>query len=257
MWLRKAYVAQERKVLGIPLETVLAMCTAFRPWVLVSLLACLTLALPALAAPISIATYSMQNGQSGSQTYFDDGYGGPGATGNPNASGSFLSGGLGQLTDGILSPTDIFDDRWIGWFSIQPTITFDLGALYRVDDISIHTSNWSQTFNDVGVFGPVVRSYSEDGVTFLPLPAHATSTADRSGDEPRFVDIPFEEVAARYVRVQLLDGTKASGTSPGAKPWIFISEAIANGTLIPEPASLALLSLAGLMPLRFRRRRQN
>ena len=70
----------------------------------------------------------MENGESGSQTYYDDTYGGLGATGNPNASGSFLNGGLGQLTNNVFAVgTDIFDDEWVGWANIQPTITIDLG----------------------------------------------------------------------------------------------------------------------------------
>jgi hypothetical protein len=72
-------------------------------------------ATPAVAEPLPIVSYSMENGNAGGQTYFDDAYGGPGASGDPNAAGSFLSGGLGQLTNGLFaSATDIFDDQWVG-----------------------------------------------------------------------------------------------------------------------------------------------
>ena len=60
-------------------------------------------AIPVLANPLPIVTYSMLNGESGSQTYYDDTYGGPGSSGNPTVSGSFLSGGLGQLTNGLFA----------------------------------------------------------------------------------------------------------------------------------------------------------
>src|SRR6476620_10898816 len=99
------------------------------------------LATRVLAVPLPIITYSMQNGVSGSQTYYDDAYGGPGASGNPNVAGSFLSGGLGQLTNGLFAaPTDIFDDEWVGWNTIQPVITIDLGQAYLVNSVGVHAS---------------------------------------------------------------------------------------------------------------------
>src|SRR5262245_5449555 len=187
----------------------------------------------ALADPLPILTYSMQNGESGSQTYYDDIYGGPGSSGNPNVSGSFLSGGLGQLTNGLFANGgDIFDDEWVGWSSIQPTVTIDLGSTYFVNSIGFHASNWSPPFNDVGAPGSALLSFSLDNSAYTPLGTYNTTAADRSGDDPRWVDLPFG-VTARYLRAQLFDGTKVSGTSPGAKPWIFLDEARVDG--IPEP----------------------
>lgn len=210
------------------------------------------LSAPALAAVLPISTYSLENGESGSQTYYDDTYGGVGSTGNPNVSGSFLSGGLGQLTNGVFAaPADIFDDEWVGWFNIQPAITIDLGAAYAVDSVSVHASNWSPPFNDVGAPGSAILSYSLDNGGYTSLGTYATTAADRSGDEPRWVDLPFG-VEARYVRVQLFDGTKLAGTSPGGKPWIFIDEARVDGVL-PEPAAVTAVAL-GSMLLKRRRR---
>ena len=203
-----------------------------------------------LAVPLSIASYAMPNGESGSQTYYDDTYGGPGASGNPGVSGSPLSGGLGQLTNGLFAaPADIFDDEWIGWANIQPTITIDLGSAHFVNTIGFHASNWSPPFNDVGAPGSAALSYSLDNVTYTPLGTYLTTVADQSGDDPRWVDLPFG-VGARYLRAQLFDGTKQAGTSPGAKPWIFLDEARVDG-VVPEPTTLALLALAAVaFPLR-------
>ena len=201
------------------------------------------------AAVLPIASYSMQNGESGSQTYYDDTYGGPGSSGNPNVSGSFLSGGLGQLTNGLFAaPTDIFDDEWVGWTSIQPTIVIDLGATYFANSVGVHASNWSPPFNDVGAPGSFNRAYSLNGTTFTTLPDYPTTVADRSGDDPRWVDVPFG-VTARYVRVQPFDGIKQSGTGAGppAKPWIFLDEIRVDG--VPEPATWTLLTVATIAVL--------
>lgn len=210
----------------------------------------------ASAAPLTIKTYDLINGQSGFTTYRDDTYGGPGATGNPNVNGSSLAGGLGQLTDGVLGTNNIADNGyfdWIGWSTIQPTITFNFGALASIDRISFRTANNSPSFSDVAVFGSASRSYSIDGVTFFSLANYLTTATDRTGDASRWVDIPFA-VNAQYVRVQLFDGTKIGGTNPGAKPWIFVSEATGDGIYLPEPGAIALLGF-GLMGLALRRRK--
>lgn len=196
---------------------------------------------------LSIASYSMQNGEAGSQSYYDDSYGGGGSSGNPAVSGSFLSGGLGQLTNSVFAAgNDIFDDEWVGWLNIQPTITIDLGSAHIVDSIGFHASNWSPPFNDVGAPGSASLSYSIDNITYLPLGSYLTSLGDRSGDDPRWIDFPIGAIA-RYVRAQLLDGNKVSGTSPGDKPWIFLDEARVSG-VVPESSGLALV-LTGLLAI--------
>ena len=202
----------------------------------------------AVADFLPIVSYSMLNGESGSQTYYDDTYGGLGAIGNPNASGSFLSGGLGQLRNSLFAaPADILDDEWVGWNSIQPQITLDLGATQVVNSLGIHASNWSEPFNDVGVPGSASLSYSLDNIAFTSLGTYSTTDADRSGDVPRWVDLPFNGVPARYIRAQLFDGTKFSGTIPGLKQWIFIDEIRAEGIAsVPEPGSTTLVVLGVL-----------
>jgi F5/8 type C domain len=230
--------------------------TSFTPTARLAACSCLLGILAAghaFANPLPIASYSMENGESGSQTYYDDTYGGVGSTGNPNASGSFLSGGRGQLTNGVFAVgTDIFDDEWVGWANIQPTITIDLGSAYAVNSIGFHASNWSPPFNDVGAPGSANLSYSLDNISYTPLGTYLTTVADRSGDDPRWVDLPFG-VTARYVRAQLFDGNKESGTAPGGKPWIFLDEARADG-IVPEPPTLVLLSLGTLATIFSRRR---
>jgi hypothetical protein len=164
---------------------------------------------PIMADTLAIVSYSMENGEAGAQTYFDDTYGGPGATGNPNVAGSLLSGGLGQLTNGSLAvPPDIVE--WIGWNVINPTITFDLGTTKTINSVSFHAANFSPGYYDIAAPGSANRWYSQDNVTFTSLGTYTTTVADRSGDDTRWVDIPFG-ATARYARVQLFDGVKIGG----------------------------------------------
>ena len=170
--------------------------------------AIIALAHIASAAILPIANYSMENGQSGFTTYHDDTYNG---AGNPNADGSFLSGGTGQLTDGVLGTDDIFNNGvfdWVGWFSIQPLIVFDLGAESVLNSLSLRAANNSSIFNDVAVFGEAAISFSHDGVNFYDLFLFISSDADRTGNASRWVNIPIVNETARYVRAELFDGVK-------------------------------------------------
>lgn len=202
------------------------------------------------AATLTIAKYSMLNGQSGFRTYHDDTYNG---SGSPAVDGSSLSGGTGDLTNGVLGTDNIFDNDfldWVGWYNIQPQITFDLGQIYAVDGILFRTANGSVVFNDVGVFGSANVSFSDDGTTFGGPSNWTTSAADRTGDQSRWVTIPVT-AQARYVRVQLFDGVKVG---EDLKPWIFISEAQITGSTVPEPATWMLLAaVVGLATKKGRR----
>lgn len=179
--------------------------------------------------------------------------GGRSGSGNPAVNGSFLSGGTGDLTDGVLGTDDIFGNNtldWVGWLSVQPVITFDLGQSYGVDGISFRTANGSSLFSDVGVFGCADVFFSDEGTTFNGLFTWTTTAADRTGDESRWVTIPVS-VETRYVRVQLFDGVKAG---EDLKPWIFISEAQITGENLPEPATWLLVA-AATVGFAIRRRR--
>ena len=78
-------------------------------------------AVVASAAPLPVQSYDMQNGQTGIFTYWDDTYNG---SGNPTASGNFLSGGTGDLADGVvaISNWDITPALYVGWEDIVPDI---------------------------------------------------------------------------------------------------------------------------------------
>jgi hypothetical protein len=59
-----------------------------------------------VSAPVTPPSYDMPNGQIGRFTYFDESYNGNGNTAQADAP---LSGGLGDLTDGIVTNARWFD----------------------------------------------------------------------------------------------------------------------------------------------------
>ena len=79
------------------------------------------------AAALQPDSYSMPNGYSGSYNYWDEIYSGSGCR---TCDGAFLSGGTGELTDGVIATDNWFvveapagNGPYVGW-PIDPTITF-------------------------------------------------------------------------------------------------------------------------------------
>ena len=120
-----------------------------------------------------------------------------------------LSGGLGQLTDGITS--EIFYANlgngaayeWVGWISAAPDITFDFGVPVHVDVASLWTDN--SGIAGVGLFGVAHVYGSDDGVQFAPIANHTTSAEDLANDTARFIDLTVN-ADVRYLRLVLDDG---------------------------------------------------
>ncbi|MFM7075649.1 MAG: ELWxxDGT repeat protein [Planctomycetaceae bacterium] len=158
--------------------------------------------------------YSMPQGDSGSFQYWDDGYSGSGGQGDSAP----LSGGLGQLTDGIVGADDWAADlgngnarEWVGWVEKNPDIIFDLGVMRRVTGVRVHAN--SAGYGGVGLFAAVTVSYSDDGVTWSAASRHVTSAAERADTRARFHEVGGEGVG-RFARVSIERDA----------PWIFVSE---------------------------------
>ncbi len=81
--------------------------------------------------------YDMRNGETGSYTYFDDTYDGDGDVSEPLA---WLSGGLGDLTDGVIATQhwNQTPQPYVGWVSIDPTITFHFSEPVNIDAVVLH-----------------------------------------------------------------------------------------------------------------------
>ena len=191
-----------------------------------------------MLTPVS---YAMQNGQSGANSYRDDTYGGPNATGNPAVNGSSLAGGLGQLTDNTIGTDDIFDNtsfEWVGWFNIQPVVTFDFGSVVSIDSIGVHAASNSRLFGDVDLPGMITITFSNDGVNFSNTALRTTSDEERANPSSQWLDRAFTSSrSARYVRVSFTDGDQ---------PWVFLSEFRFVGVPTPGAATLGFIALVAL-----------
>jgi len=191
---------------------------------------------------VSVVAYDMVNGASNtalSLSFHDELYDG---TGGPLVDSDSLTGGLGQLTDGVTGVSAIDEDlgdgagyEWVGWDAIQPEITFDLGEITRVATISIHVNN-ART-DGVGLFGSVDLTFSDDGVNFGDLITYTTTAAERADTSARFMSIDIPRYS-RFVRATFSDQV--------GYPWILISEvrftarpADCNDNDVPDECDLA------------------
>lgn len=203
---------------------------------LLAVAAC-AVSLPVSAAQISSLSYDMRNGQGqasgGSANYWDLGYSGSGAT---NVDGAPLSGGSGDLTNGVAASGLWFNVEnaggggpYVGWYTQvvpNPTITFAFAGTPTIDTIRIHVDN-SLTG---GVAQPGSYLVNGNAWGFTPL-------ADNTFG---WVTLTGAPVSGNSLSLQLIHSNRGA--------WVFASEVEfygTSGTVIPLPAA-AWLMLGGL-----------
>ena len=188
------------------------------------------MATPANAVQIFATSYDTPNGSGqasgGSFNYWDLNYSGAGST---NVDGAPLSGGLGDLTDGLITPSFWFNVEngagtgpFVGWRrsrTSNPLLTFNFAGSPTIDQVVFH-------FDDSGaggVFAPsgilidgLNTSYVNGGVTNSLLTVNLTGLNLTGGSHT----------------VQFLNSPE----------WIFVSEISFFGA-VPEPGSWALMLL--------------
>ncbi|NUM35115.1 MAG: PEP-CTERM sorting domain-containing protein [Candidatus Brocadiae bacterium] len=185
----------------------------------------------AYAVPIQPAYYNMQNGETGSYLYWDETYTG---SGNKSASLSWLTGGLGDLTNGVLATNNWNVDEaqvgsgpYVGWYSITPVITFHFAGPVSINKIRIHADH-SNGSGGVSLPGSIQVAASGFDQTF----AVTNTTGDYA---PRWIDLQgFLLNNIQSLSITIYDG---------AAQWVFISEVAFEGT-VPEPASWMILSIS-------------
>ena len=213
--------------------------TARSLFALTALVACAT---AAQSAALTVSSYDMPNGDGqahgGTYNYWDGTYTGSGDT---TVDGSFLQGGTGALTDGVIA-TDPWNDvsnaagvgPYVGWHS-SPTITFHFANPVTINTIRLYVDD----SNFGGVTAPsavVVNGTSFDNSSY-PLYFPGPQTITLAG-----VDIV---------------GNSATLTLVDSSTWVFLSEVQFDGlvTTVPEAGNLAMM-LAGLGLLGWASRRR-
>lgn len=172
-------------------------------------------------------SYNMLNGHSGSYTYWDDAYSGSGCKTCNNHS---LSGGSGDLTDGIIATDNWFVTEapagagpYVGWYFDQ-TIRFHWDAITSIDSVTFYLDDT----NGAGNVSPPLR-ITVDGQNF--------PVTDPAGSAP----FSFTASDIGFSGKDLVVNLYRQNT------WIFLSEVEFFGpaSKVPEPGS-ALLLLMGL-----------
>lgn len=180
----------------------------------------------------------MQNGETGSYNYWDETYSG---SGNTTANGSFLSGGTGDLTDGIIAASSwnvteppAGNGPYVGWRHITPTITFHFSPKnVALDSITLYLDDRNGS-GGVGAPSAVII----DGVIY--------DLSDPAGTGPFSVTLSNLGFYGSSVDVTLVDGVGS---------WVFLSEVTFDGEYVPEPGVLGL-TLFGLIAAGLGRRRK-
>lgn len=211
----------------------------------------------AFALPLAPSSYDTANGNGtasgGSFNYWDLEYSGAGAT---STDGAPLTGGLGNLTDGVVAALNWSATEngggtgpYVGWCRLcgaapvaDPTITFRFtpGALetYVFDTVTLYLDDSN---GSGGVQPP-----SAIGVKIGADPAFSTPVADPSSGDPFSVTIDLGGTIGEQIAIQLFHNNQ----------WVFLSEVSFEGRIIirddfgdvQAPATLALLG-AGLVGL--------
>ena len=198
----------------------------------------LVLAAASTAAPIAPVSYDMINGNGrasgGSFNYWDRQYDGLVST---TTDGAFLSGGTGDLTDGVIATQNWFQVEntagtgpYVGWLQVNPTITFNFDPGTSINAISLHLDD----SNGAGGVAPPIS---------VRIEAAGYDETFQVADPPS--GAPF---SVTYDNLSLTGPVDITLTRQNA--WIFLSEVEFDGT-VPAPAPMVVAALA-LLALRRR-----
>lgn len=182
------------------------------------------------AAMLSPVSYDMFNGSSGNFSYWDDSYNG---SGNNQADSAYLSGGLGDLTDGVIATQswnvaelETTSGPYVGWSNLDPTINFHFNSRINFNTITIYADDFD---GHVGVSQPT--SVTVNGTNFI--------VADHAGADPFAISLTNLGLTSTDLDITIYRGNS----------WVFVSEVTFDGvTAVPVPAGVWLF-ISGLLSL--------
>jgi hypothetical protein len=185
------------------------------------------------AAAINPVSYEMPNGygqaNGGSYNYWDKNYTG---AGNTSTDGAYLSGGLGDLTDGVTTNLNWYNIEngagtgpYVGWLDINPTIIFHFASTVNISSITIHADD---SFGAGGVSLPLSVAFN-GGSAINVIDPNSSSSLPK--------DLIFSNLS--------LTGNQVSITLNRGNRWVFVDEISFNAAPVPEPETYAMM-LAGL-----------
>lgn len=187
------------------------------------------------------------DGPNGSHSnYWDDTYNGSGA----GVANAFLSGGIGQLSDGIWSPSEFYIGNvpWVGWDSYNPFIVFHFAVASDFNTLRVHFEN----SNFAGVGAPrSVTIGTFNGTGFGSSQTYAVTAPPPTAPFWASFDVSGQGLTGiSDVAIQINRGAQ----------WTFVDEVEFAGAAVvttPEPATVSLLALGllGIAGLRARRTR--
>jgi hypothetical protein len=187
-------------------------------------------AFSAQANTVAPASYDAPNGygqaSGGLFNYWDASYTGAGSS---STDGAALTGGLGDLTDGVIAnlkwdqvESAAGTGPYVGWQSIDPTITFRFAQTVSIDSITLYADNAN---GDGGVAAPKGITLGETFYAFAAPGALGPVALTVSGLQFTGQDLTVTVNRDAY--------------------WTFVSEIAFTGTVVPEPSS-AMLQALGL-----------
>lgn len=198
----------------------------------------------AMASPILPTSYDMPNGDGvisgGSFNYWDLNYTG---TGNTSLDNDPLSGGLGDLTDGVIasgnwSAVENVEGTgpYVGWragLNGNPQITFHFDPGSTIETVTVYVDDAN---GDGGVDLP--DSVIINGVTF---------DIDQflAGAEPKSFTFSNLGFVGDTMTIDLIASSE----------WVFASEITFDSQPVPEPMTLAVLGAGAVALVRKRKRK--
>lgn len=196
-----------------------------------------TVTASAAASHLGVVAYSMPDGANLHGAYYDNSYSG-------TNSGGFLSGGVGDLTDGVESASvSAGYGAWapyVLWDGQSPVITFDLGVSSSVSEIN----TFFKYYPSAAVYIPesIGIRVSSNGTSFTSLNPRTfseTELAPGGNDANGIYQLLSTPATGRYFELTL-------NNQPNNR-WLALSEVTFKGSVapVPEPETYAML-LAGL-----------